>query len=318
MKTFNGLSCGKSRRTGVESFDYFSLNYDRLIKELELHTWYDILPFSAAIWANRYSETQRSGKWWMHRSNYVGLCMEYIVSGNAEYYYNGVCNILEPGDLWLTLPGDTVTISDHNQKKLHRIQLSFNGGLTKIAPETLGLHKKRCYRVCNFQSGNEFTGIVNKLKNLLSSKNPANGSRNSLLAYEMLLLLAEISKQEIYVKEDLPDVLTNTLHRMLACTVDGYSISELAAFGNVSRMTLNRLFKRHLNTTPLAYWMNLKIEHAKQVLTNSNKPIKELASELGFRNQLYFSTVFRRHTGLAPSEYRKQNSRQQIPDSSAD
>ena len=134
----------------------------------------------------------------------------------------------------------------------------------------------------------------------------------------MLLLLAEISKQEIYVKEDLPDVLTNTLHRMLACTVDGYSISELAAFGNVSRMTLNRLFKRHLNTTPLAYWMNLKIEHAKQVLTNSNKPIKELASELGFRNQLYFSTVFRRHTGLAPSEYRKQNSRQQIPDSSAD
>lgn len=318
MKSFNGLICGKSRRTGVDSFDYFSINYDGLIKELELYTWYDILPYSTALWLNRYSETQRCGKWWMHRDNYAGLCMEYIVSGNVKYYYNDVCHVLEPGDLWLTLPGDMVTTSDHNQKKLHRIQLSFNGGLTKIAPDSLGLHKKRCYHIGDLQNGNKFSLLVKEAKNLLSFKNPAMGSRNSLLAYEMLLFLAEISKQDVYAKDDLPGVLTNTLHRMMACTVDGYSISELAAFSNVSRMTLNRLFKRHLNTTPLAYWMNLKIEHAKQVLTDSDKPIKEIASELGFRNQLYFSTVFRRHTGLSPSEYRKQELKERTHSSFTD
>lgn len=318
MKIFKDLPCGNSRRTGVDSFDYYSVNYSGLIRELEVYTWYDILPYSASLWVNRYSETQRRGKWWMHRGNYAGFCMEYIVSGNVEYHYNGICNTLEAGDLWLTLPGDTVTISDHNQKKLHRIQLCFNGGLTKIAPETLGLHKKRHYRIGSLHNDNKFSGFVNEIRNMLSSKNPAAGSHNSLLAYEILLFLAENSKQEVYTQEDLPDVITNTLNRMLACTVDGYSIAELAEFAHVSRMTLTRLFKRHLNTTPLAYWMNLKIEHAKQVLTDSNKPIKEIASELGFRNQLYFSTVFHRHTGLSPTEYRKQKSKQQIPDKFTD
>ena len=48
-----------------------------------------------------------------------------------------------------------------------------------------------------------------------------------------------------------------------------------------------------------------KINLAKEMLTHTNKTIKEIALELGFENNDYFFTVFRRTAGVTPVNYRK-------------
>ncbi len=312
MKEFRGLSCGAQNRPSNESHGYFSVGYENCIKEFVGSTWYDVLPYSTALWPHGYAESTRSGAWWMHRENYISLCIEYVVSGYAEYHFNGKTEVLGKGDVWVTLPGDVVTLSDHNRQKLHRIQVVIGGGLTKLAPETLGLQKQHCFHVNSIYGKEKFYRILSELKETIEMRNPAEASRNSLLGYELLLFLSECCKNPSCTTDDLPDVITNTLNRMLAVSNEGYSVSQLAKFANVSRMTLTRLFKRHLNTTPLAYWMNLKIEHAKQMLINSNKTIKEISNELGFSNQLYFSTLFHRRCGMSPTAYRKANTPQAL------
>ena len=45
---------------------------------------------------------------------------------------------------------------------------------------------------------------------------------------------------------------------------------------------------------------------SKEMLTNTNKSIKEIAFDLGYENKDYFFTVFKKFTGITPVHYRKQ------------
>ena len=85
-----------------------------------------------------------------------------------------------------------------------------------------------------------------------------------------------------------------------------FSIPELAAMSNTSKATLNRLFRKYLNTSPQAYLNSLRMENAKNLIRRGNLSFKEIAEQLGFRNSLYFSTSFKKYTGVAPSEFRKE------------
>lgn len=62
---------------------------------------------------------------------------------------------------------------------------------------------------------------------------------------------------------------------------------------------------KYTGFAPLQYIQEVKINLAKEMLTHTNKTIKEIALELGFENNDYFFTVFRRTAGVTPVNYRK-------------
>ena len=57
------------------------------------------------------------------------------------------------------------------------------------------------------------------------------------------------------------------------------------------------------------YLLQERIEAAKQLLAATERTIPQIASLLSFCDQSYFTLMFRRHTGITPGEYRKQNQR---------
>ena len=54
------------------------------------------------------------------------------------------------------------------------------------------------------------------------------------------------------------------------------------------------------------YVAGLRVEQAKQLLRETNLKINQIASQCGFRSASYFIVVFRKQTGLSPSEYRNR------------
>ena len=74
----------------------------------------------------------------------------------------------------------------------------------------------------------------------------------------------------------------------------------------VSYSSFRRTFKEYTGFSPAKYILNLKIDQAKEMLTNSPAEIKEIAYKLGFDNTDYFFTVFRRLTGQTPLSYRAE------------
>ena len=74
----------------------------------------------------------------------------------------------------------------------------------------------------------------------------------------------------------------------------------------VSYSSFRRTFKEYTGFSPAKYILKLKIDQAKEMLTNSPAEIKEIAYKLGFDNTDYFFTVFRRLTGQTPLSYRAE------------
>ena len=57
---------------------------------------------------------------------------------------------------------------------------------------------------------------------------------------------------------------------------------------------------------PLAYVGRRRLETAKRLLRNSEIAVGEVARRSGFASPSHFSDSFRRHTGMAPSQFRRQ------------
>jgi YesN/AraC family two-component response regulator len=49
----------------------------------------------------------------------------------------------------------------------------------------------------------------------------------------------------------------------------------------------------------------LRIESAKRQLETSEKSLDEISNEIGYRETAFFRRLFKRHTGLTPTEYRR-------------
>ncbi len=67
-----------------------------------------------------------------------------------------------------------------------------------------------------------------------------------------------------------------------------------------------RTFKREWGMTPYQYLLRRKIEVAELLLTGTVKPVKEIASDLGFSDEFYFSNIFKKKTGVSPSAARNE------------
>lgn len=70
---------------------------------------------------------------------------------------------------------------------------------------------------------------------------------------------------------------------------------------------LHRTFKRLTGVTPIEYIQETRIRNARNYLSQSNKTIGEIALLVGLPNIPYFITLFKKKTGLTPTEYRQQH-----------
>lgn len=83
------------------------------------------------------------------------------------------------------------------------------------------------------------------------------------------------------------------------------SISELSGIAGVSKDHLIRLFKKECGMTPVKYINTKKIERAQLLLATEEIAIKEVGYLLGFGDISYFNRIFRRVTGMSPTQFRQ-------------
>ncbi len=81
------------------------------------------------------------------------------------------------------------------------------------------------------------------------------------------------------------------------------TLEDVSRHIGLSEVYISRLFKKETGKTFLDYINEVKLSSAKQMLDTGKYKVYEVADELGFNNSHYFSTLFKKFTGLTPSEY---------------
>ena len=100
--------------------------------------------------------------------------------------------------------------------------------------------------------------------------------------------------------------LRETVSLMEANIEEPLSLDELAAYVKVSRRQLERLFKKYLNRVPTRYYLELRLERARQLLLQTSMPIIDIALACGFSSPPHFSKCYHEHFGRPPSSERRK------------
>jgi len=82
-------------------------------------------------------------------------------------------------------------------------------------------------------------------------------------------------------------------------------VARVVQHSEIPERTVKRRFKAATGTTLMDHVQNLRIEEAKRLLETGDAPFDEIASDVGYENPGFFRRLFKRRTGLNPSEYRK-------------
>ena len=82
-------------------------------------------------------------------------------------------------------------------------------------------------------------------------------------------------------------------------------IKQIVELASIPERTLKRRFKVATGNTLIEYLQNLRIEAAKQLLESGQLPVDEISVEVGYEDPSFFRRLFKRRTGLTPSQYRR-------------
>lgn len=83
------------------------------------------------------------------------------------------------------------------------------------------------------------------------------------------------------------------------------NLDRVAKIHGMSRRTFERRFKKATGDTPLYYLQRTRVEAAKRLLENGGGTFDEICYRLGYENSGHFREVFKKHTGLLPTEYQR-------------
>ena len=113
-----------------------------------------------------------------------------------------------------------------------------------------------------------------------------------------------ISRDSEYVRSIISIIQSSYCENIL--------VEKIAKKLGLNRSYLNSVFKNHTGMTIKDYLTSYRISVSKKLLSDQNNTIQDVALKSGFSDPLYFSRIFKKHTGFSPMIYRKKASSEHI------
>ncbi|MFB5678901.1 helix-turn-helix domain-containing protein [Paenibacillus terreus] len=235
--------------------------------------------------------------------------LQYTLGGRGEIETGGRKHSLEPGDAFLAdVPGDhlyrlppdsprwEVLYFELSHLALHLLQewLDVNGYIFRIEPESELEHLLWVtYR----------EAIEDSYCDMYQCSRAAYSLAMSLASH--LVTLANSAPLPPFV-ERCKTFIDNNLHRSIG-------LQDMAEVSGCSKFHLTREFERKLGLSPGRYLTRMRLERAAALLLEPvSLTLEQVAEQSGFSNANYFGKVFRKYTGMAPGEFRKEGDLHQI------
>ena len=108
------------------------------------------------------------------------------------------------------------------------------------------------------------------------------------------------------VQPELPSAVSKALERMRLYFHLPMRVIELAQLSGMSESHFSRQFKAAIGTSPIDWLRRERINQAKRRLIESDDPVKEIARQVGYHDQFFFSKDFKKMTKLTPTQFREQ------------
>lgn len=243
--------------------------------------------------------------------------MLYVTSGRFGAYVNGNLQNLTKGDILLNAPGEIFLLQKQNQP-FEYIYIYFtqeplqgkNGWICESIPEKRRLENLyingtqfRRHQSIRINMDHEF----DKMLQIFESQFPFSDIElkgklitlfSKLLRYSISSDIASRNLDDYSICEEICDYIVQNYKKSL-------TLKSLSRQVKMSPFHLAHKFKNVIGTSPIKFMINIRIKESQSLLEKTNLRISEIANESGFNDCYYFTRIFKKYTGVTPSEYRK-------------
>ncbi len=217
--------------------------------------------------------------------------------------------LYQRGEILITPANTPLFVRWSGNEDCFQIRLT-NEFLQNIAGETLNQNPDRLELLPAFQVRDpQLEAIAMMLLAEFQQEDANNGlyldSLTNVLAVN-LLRHHTLSKPQLPIYEGglPPRQLSQVFDYIDAYLERNIKLVDLAQLLNMSSFHFSRLFKQSIGITPHQYVSQQRIERAKQLLTQTERLITDIALECGFSSHSHLSKQFRQSTGMTPKTYR--------------
>ncbi len=238
----------------------------------------------------------------------IEIC--YCEKGLQVYEVNGQKYHIKGGDVFITFPGELHSTAQHPEEKgsLYWMILDVTGRNSFLNWQ--GADASAFIQALLELPGRHFPGGTAVKKMLDSIFVLSSAPRRPLLRVELIsqltgFLLAIVQRSKTSAarqpsgrRAEISAYISDHLYHDL-------SVESLAARIHYSASHFKSWFKHEFGMPPADYILRLRIEEAKKLLHKEGpSTISDAAYHLNFSSAQYFSTVFKKYTGVTPTEYR--------------
>lgn len=287
----------------------------------------DLLPKVRMLGRIRYSEP------WIHFSRCINEYILYVIrDGNMYLQEDGVRYHLKAGDFFLLEPGlhhegYQRAVCDYyyahfTHPDMHRVNDVKNAmalladkrrqSLSSYNLDDADPTDAITYLPKHFHlSGGEYHSVLRAAVEYYDGREEHYKRRTSTLIHGFLLdvahnhLLAQSCGQGKNLKKS-EMIAEQLLHYLNQNYAKRLTSSEIAEMFEVNFDYLNRVFANMMGSPIFTYINILRIYNAKQLIATTDLPFSEIAYLVGIEDRYYFSKLFRKMTGMSPTEYYKE------------
>ena len=231
------------------------------------------------------------------------------ISGESYIGKTGEAFVVSPGNLHLmgsqsgtvdyyTFLFPLKYISFRTDDKLDEKLLEpLNSGHLMICPRVKDTAKELCEQLIE----------IYEAKNDESESKITTQVRTKIILLQFIL---EMWKKGFVIENDTSG--RNTVEKEMVSYIQQnftgkISLREFGEQFHLSEKYISRYFKEHFHITLSQYVTYLRLEHAKQLLQDTDIPVTDVAMQSGYQNVSYFIRSFQKAYAVSPLKYRKNN-----------
>jgi len=246
------------------------------------------------------------------KSHYHPDCFEiaFVMSGKLRLYCAGTEYPVSGGDAFVTLPNEvhgTDTVP-YEPCELFWIQLNVRDkGFLYMTDDAAAHLINLLYRVEDHFISTKEPSIIRNLGKLLDTM-LSDGSifDTYKTAVELTQFLYHIMRYANITDSRISPEISNICSYIQTHLKEHLTLELLAEMSKRSLSGFKHKFKEEVGISPGNYITRCKIEEIKSELKSSTN-MTDLAGRYGFATSSHFSSTFKRHVGMTPSEYAKKN-----------
>ncbi|MEW6992108.1 AraC family transcriptional regulator [Colwelliaceae bacterium 6441] len=267
-----------------------------LLRKLKVHALTaGLYPVSLGKYSQKYS-------YQVSQTYSAEYSLIYCLYGEGLLHYKNRVRTINRGDLVLIPPAMEFIYKANVSSKNSVYWINFTGKLADDFAERL---------LMKMDEGVANVGLVSNIiadfDHLLALGSRGYTATNVIHAVHILqqalsclalqLRLEAFNNSSHFNLEIIETLMQNNLHQDL-------NLDTLAHYSQLSKFHFSKKFKEMTDTSPIQYFINMKIQQACFQLDNSEETIKHIAESLGYSDPYYFSRLFKKIVGMSPKQYR--------------